>query len=204
MKPELYLAKYCVKGLRPKVGRCWEAEELLDAWGYNRLIKDITGWSNAIKDNSQMMMTWVWKMIQAIGGKLHCIALHWMRVKSDNSIVVSLFANRLLYVLWPQSSSSRFTLFHTTTISHWQQIHLLTLTTNILSHIRKYENQPGCRDSADCWKVSIIIILQFSNLIIVISQREREAKKHYKRAKLPWLHFYFGLLVSYFCVLSSF
>ena len=130
--------------------------------------------------------------------------LHWMRVKSDNSIVVSLFANRLLYVLWPQSSSSRFTLFHTTTISHWQQIHLLTLTTNILSHIRKYENQPGCRDSADCWKVSIIIILQFSNLIIVISQREREAKKHYKRAKLPWLHFYFGLLVSYFCVLSSF
>ena len=66
----------------------------------------------------------------------------------------------------PQSSSSRFTLFHTTTISHWQQIHLLTLTTNILSHIRKYENQPGCRDSADCWKASIIIILQFSNSII--------------------------------------
>ena len=29
--------------------------------------------------------------------------------------------------------------------------------TNSFPLVRKYENQPGCRDSADCWKASIII-----------------------------------------------
>ena len=28
-----------MKGLRPKVGRCWREEEFLDAWGYHRLGK---------------------------------------------------------------------------------------------------------------------------------------------------------------------
>jgi len=57
----------CRQGLRPKAGRCWEAEEFLDAWGYNRKYEN----EPSCRDSSdcwQVDINMVCRRLRAVGG----------------------------------------------------------------------------------------------------------------------------------------